>query len=73
LTEEAEESQEQARPLDAPIGAPERALVLVPVLRTRQKGAAGARAPEARVEEAVGLARAIDLDVVDAIKGPLAD
>jgi GTP-binding protein HflX len=73
LTEEAEESQEQARPLDAPIGAPERALVLVPVLRTRQKGTAGGRAPEARVEEAVGLARAIDLDVVDSIKVPLAD
>ena len=40
----------------------ESAIVIHPAL----KGAGGARAPEARLEEAVGLALAINLDVVDA-------
>jgi len=44
--------------------------VLVPVRRGRI--AAGHRAPEARVEEAAGLARAIDLDVLDALAVPIA-
>jgi GTP-binding protein HflX len=55
---------------------PERALVLVPVrpARTRRAEAEkrGAdRSPTARVEEAIGLARAIELDVVDGIAVPL--
>ncbi len=48
-----------------------RALVLVPVLKGRP--AAAERDREARVEEAVGLARAIDLDVVAGIAVPLAN
>jgi GTPase len=50
---------------------PERALVLVPVSKRRSAG--GGRTAEARVEEAAGLARAIDLNVVDAIAVPLAE
>jgi GTP-binding protein HflX len=41
-----------------------RALVIEPVLRGAAARAASARAPSARLEEAVGLAQAIDLDVV---------
>jgi GTP-binding protein HflX len=52
--------------------AAERALVLVPVPRTPRRAGEGRR-PEARVDEAVGLARAIDLEVVDAIAVPIAD
>ncbi len=44
-----------------PAGRQARALVLVPILKSRHE--AGERDREARVEEAVGLARAIDLDV----------
>ncbi len=43
--------------------------MLVPVVRAAARG--GGRAPDARLDEAVGLARAIDLDVADAIKVPL--
>jgi GTP-binding protein HflX len=49
-----------------------RAIVIEPVHRRRQQAAAPgqggdvARPPAARLEEAIGLARAIDLDVVDA-------
>jgi GTP-binding protein HflX len=45
--------------------APTRAIVIGPYLTGRSKTdiASGARGPEARLEEAVGLARAIDLDV----------
>lgn len=47
-----------------------RALVITPVLtnerRSAEGSAASARAPEARHEEAVGLAEAIDLDIVSA-------
>ena len=55
--------------LPAPSG---RALVLVPVVRGA-KAAEGApdRDTAARVEEAAGLARAIDLDVVETIAVPL--
>ena len=57
----------------AAFDAPTRALVLVPVSKGRpDKGALAPRSSEARVEEAVGLARAIDLEVVDAIAVPLA-
>jgi GTP-binding protein HflX len=53
-------------------GARARAVVLVPVWRSRgKKGEGTLRSPEARVEEAVGLAKAIDLDVVDALTVPL--
>jgi GTP-binding protein HflX len=70
---EGEEEHIQAPKLpDLPPGSPEGALVLVPISRSRGKGA---RPPQreagARVEEAVGLARAIDLDVVDAAAVPL--
>jgi GTPase len=51
-----------------------RTFVLVPVLETRSRDSAGeghhaagppsARTPESRVDEAIGLARAIDLDIV---------
>jgi GTPase len=51
----------------------ERALVLIPIRKTRGNGEAKGRGPEARVAEAVGLARAIDLDVVEGIAVPLAD
>lgn len=56
-----------------------RAIVLGPYLRSRPvRGAAagpkpGERAPEARLEEAVGLARAIDLDVIEAGLVPLSE
>ncbi len=54
-----------------------RALVIEPHLRSRAPAAAGARgkaalrSPEARLEEAVGLARAIDLNVVESGIAPL--
>ena len=54
-----------------------RALVIEPHLRSRESGAAAARgkaalrSPEARLEEAVGLARAIDLNVVASGIAPL--
>ena len=51
--------------------AANRALVIVPVAKSRA-GHSNSRSPEARVEEAVGLARAISLDVVDAFTVPLA-
>jgi GTP-binding protein HflX len=41
-----------------------RALVVGPYLRARERGAMSERAPAARLDEAVGLACAIDLDVV---------
>jgi GTPase len=47
-----------------PAGASGRALVLHPTLRSAKSDPA--RPPEARLEEAVGLARAIDLEVVHA-------
>src|SRR5205085_8134789 len=53
-----------------------RAMVVGPYLRRRQAKSVApraddtARAPAARLEEAVGLARAIDLDVVEAGLGP---
>ncbi len=43
-----------------------RCLVIHPVLRSAAGRASGARSPEMRLEEAVGLARAISLDVVEA-------
>jgi GTP-binding protein HflX len=53
---------------------PERAMVLVPVLKTGEGARAqNRRASAARVDEAVGLAEAIDLDVVEALTVPLAD
>jgi GTP-binding protein HflX len=48
--------------------------VLVPIRKTRGNGAAAkGRGSEARVAEAVGLARAIDLEVVEGVAVPLAD
>jgi GTP-binding protein HflX len=46
-----------------------RAIVIVPLRRAAARGGSmgeGIRSPDARLEEAVGLARAIDLDVVEA-------
>jgi len=43
-----------------------RAIVVEPWLKQSARAAAETRAPQARLEEAVGLARAIDLNVVDA-------
>jgi GTP-binding protein HflX len=52
-----------------------RAIVIGPYLRERaaaaQDGARPRRAPQARLDEAVGLARAIDLDIVDSGLVPL--
>jgi GTPase len=61
------ERPEQDRPHE--IAGTGRALVIGPYLRERvaaaQEGAKARRAPEARLDEAVGLARAIDLNVVE--------
>ena len=54
----------------ASAGRQARALVLVPILKARPEAAGRDR--DARVEEAVGLARAIDLDVVAGVAVPLA-
>jgi len=56
---------------------PDRTVVLVPIRSARGKRAAGEgpsikRSPQARLEEAVGLAKAISLDVVAADNVPLA-
>jgi GTPase len=65
-----------------PGSAVTRAIVLTPFRRGRPAGTRGARAgaaeegarsPEARLDEAVGLGRAIDLDVVDAGLVPLGE
>jgi GTP-binding protein HflX len=50
-------------PSDTPVASTGRALVLRPEAK-RGRGGGAIRAPEARLEEAVGLARAIDLEVV---------
>ena len=52
-----------------PRSVAERALVLVPNAKSRNRESGGmkGRDPEARVAEAVGLARAIDLEIVDGI------
>jgi GTPase len=72
LTEESDDIFEvDSPPAEPSAGAPVRALVLVPVARTHSRNAPQ-RAAEARVEEAAGLARAIDLDVVEALAVPLA-
>ena len=64
---------DRGRPEDAePQGPATRALVLGPVTRGRAAAGDNARDAEARVAEAVGLARAIELDVVDGIAVPLA-
>jgi GTPase len=55
----------------APAGRQARALVLVPILKVRPE--AGDRDRDSRVEEAVGLARAIDLDVAAGLAVPLAN
>jgi len=47
--------------------------VLVPVLRAARAARARERTPEARLEEAAGLAAAIDLDVLDSSAVPLSE
>jgi GTP-binding protein HflX len=59
-------------------GATGRAMVIGPYLRRRpgrgpSQAADAERAPEARLDEAMGLARAIDLDVISSGIAPLAD
>ncbi len=46
---------------------PGRAVVIGPYVAERGAGNGAGRSPEARLDEAVGLARAIDLDVVEAV------
>ncbi|WP_370877107.1 GTPase HflX [Kaistia dalseonensis] len=76
------ESPEEAEGIAAPAvetieeRVPDRVLVLVPIRSTRRRRTEGdTHAPErstaARIDEAVGLARAIDLDVVDGVAVPL--
>ncbi len=73
MSEEPDELLETPKLPDPPPGSPERALVLVPVPRSRGKGGKPPlRDAEARIEEAAGLAHAIDLDVVAAFAVPLA-
>ncbi|CAN5321566.1 GTPase HflX [soil metagenome] len=66
------EDPDEAAPPPAPPGQPERALVLVPILRGQAAKDGNRRQRDARVEEAVGLARAIDLDVVEGAAVPVA-
>jgi GTP-binding protein HflX len=54
-----------------PAGVPARTLILVPIMRGRRAGEGRSR--EARIAEAVGLARAIDLEVIDALAVPRAE
>jgi GTP-binding protein HflX len=67
------------RPTLGEVGGTGRAIVIEPHLRGRTPGGAGARArlalrsPDAKLEEAVGLARAIDLTIVQAGVVPVAD
>lgn len=66
------------RPRSAGAQATGRVIVVGPYLRSRRSGTGAAeqsvlRNPEARLEEAVGLARAIDLTVVDAVMAPVSD
>ena len=66
------------RPRSAGAEATGRVIVVGPYLRSRRTGTGAAersvlRDPEARLEEAVGLARAIDLVVVDAVMAPVSD
>jgi GTP-binding protein HflX len=48
-----------------------RAIVIGPYVRDEKRGSRHQRSPQARLEEAVGLARAIDLEVVEAGIAPL--
>jgi GTP-binding protein HflX len=65
----ADEVFERGNGTALPERAPERALVLVPVLKNRSKEA---RDRDARVQEAAGLAHAIELDVVESAAVPVA-
>jgi GTP-binding protein HflX len=72
VTEESDAPAAIAEPTEPRVGGPVRALVLVPVARSHGKGGPPARDPAARVEEAAGLALAIELEVVGAFAVPLA-
>jgi len=61
---------------ESPEREPDRTVVLVPIRSARSRRQVGegvslARSPQARVEEAVGLASAISLDVVAQLAVPL--
>jgi len=64
LADSKRDTRGDGRAPSAEPAATGRALVVEPFLR-RDGGSPGGRSPAARLEEAVGLARAIDLDVVD--------
>jgi len=51
-------------PLSPSEGSTGRAIVIGPYVRERAAAAIEGRAPNARLEEAIGLAQAIDLDIV---------
>ena len=51
---------------------PSRALVLVPVMKSTRDQAANHHSPENRLDEARGLAQAIDLEIVDCLLVPVA-
>jgi GTP-binding protein HflX len=72
VTEESDAPAAIAEPTEPRVGGPVRALVLVPVARSYGRGGPPARDPAARVEEAAGLALAIELEVVGAFAVPLA-
>jgi GTPase len=73
LTEENTNGSVANKEQRAGFGSQLRTLVLVPVTKGRRaKNGTVTRSPEARVEEATGLARAIDLEVVDTVTVPLA-
>ncbi|MCC6949044.1 MAG: GTPase HflX [Bradyrhizobiaceae bacterium] len=62
----------RAGSLGVPPGSPARAVIVVPQLKRRPVAAAGGRGIEARLEEAIGLAKAIDLEVASAGIVPVA-
>ena len=68
---EPDKEREQRAAAAPPAGAPARTLILVPIVRggARHSG----RSREAKIEEAIGLARAIDLEVVNALAVPRAE
>jgi GTP-binding protein HflX len=58
--------EDRRRELDGPATAPARAMVVGPYPSSHRAGGGSARSPEARFEEACGLARAINLEIAAA-------
>ena len=65
MTEFSPENSVGAR--ERAVAAQTRTLVVCPYLTSKRDGASSSRVPDARREEAQGLARAIDLDVIDGV------